>query len=146
MYPEGIQVMHVTTVSMLLLEMSLFTHTKKKIYIQLTSEVLHEATYPWNHKTSSYIGVLNITGNIWWLKEYLRAKNLKETETCYFYCCFTFMSNSLLAFKPSSNHKSVLLTSPKQMNPGHALLNPANPLRLPTNRGILSGLFCVARS
>lgn len=38
--------MHVTTVSMLLLEMSLFTHTQKKIYIQLTSEVLHEATYP----------------------------------------------------------------------------------------------------
>lgn len=37
--------MHVTTVSMLLLEMSLFTHTKK-IYIQLTSEALYEATYP----------------------------------------------------------------------------------------------------
>lgn len=58
-------------------------YTKK--YTQLTSETLHGATYPLNRKTSTYIGVLNKTGNIWWLDEYLRAKNQKETKTYSFY-------------------------------------------------------------
>lgn len=56
--------MHVTTASKSLLVMSSDAYLHLKIIIQLTSETLHGTTYALNHKTISYISVLNKTGNI----------------------------------------------------------------------------------